>query len=128
MYPDFVHQLITKGPKCLPIEILGISNEKGELQACTLVVHDKGRSYYLAGGLRNIHRNSSSLNYALFEAMIDRSLARGNVFDFEGSMDAGIEQFFRGWGGRRVHCIRVLKGQGFPGIAALLLHGILSKK
>jgi hypothetical protein len=80
---------------------LYLAYENGQLQAAIWNVWDEHRSYYLMGG-----KNPESDNYRAMSALlwhcIRKARARGNrVFDFEGSMDGGVERFFRSFGARR---------------------------
>lgn len=80
---------------------LYLAYEGGQLQAAIWNVWDAHRSYYLMGG-----KNPESDNYRAMSALlwhcIREAKRRGNrIFDFEGSMDAGVERFFRAFGARR---------------------------
>ncbi len=80
---------------------LYLAYEDGQLQAAIWNAWDAERSYYLMGG-----KNPDSDNYRAMSALlwhcIREARRRGNrVFDFEGSMDGGVERFFRAFGGRR---------------------------
>lgn len=80
---------------------LYLAYEGGQLQAAIWNVWDAHRSYYLMGG-----KNPDSDNYRAMSALIWHCIReakrRGNrIFDFEGSMDAGVERFFRSFGARR---------------------------
>jgi hypothetical protein len=80
---------------------LYLAYEGGQLQAAIWNVWDANTSYYLMGG-----KNPESENYTAMSALlwhcIREAKRRGNkTFDFEGSMDAGVERFFRAFGGRR---------------------------
>jgi lipid II:glycine glycyltransferase (peptidoglycan interpeptide bridge formation enzyme) len=80
---------------------LYLAYEDGQLQAAIWNVWDASRSYYLMGG-----KNPDSENYRAMSALlwhcIREARHRGNrFFDFEGSMDGGVERFFRSFGARR---------------------------
>jgi lipid II:glycine glycyltransferase (peptidoglycan interpeptide bridge formation enzyme) len=80
---------------------LYLAYEGGQLQAAIWNVWDASRSYYLMGG-----KNPDSENYRAMSALlwhcIKEAKRRGNrFFDFEGSMDGGVERFFRSFGGMR---------------------------
>jgi lipid II:glycine glycyltransferase (peptidoglycan interpeptide bridge formation enzyme) len=71
------------------------------IQAIVWNVWDKTHSYYFAGA-----QNPGADNYKAMTALlwhtIKKSKERGNtIFDLEGSMDAGVERFFRGFAGKR---------------------------
>ena len=71
------------------------------IQAIVWQVWDKNCSYYLMGG-QNHEANSYKAMTALLWHMIKDAKQRGHTtFDFEGSMDEGVERFFRNFGGER---------------------------
>ncbi len=62
-------------------------------------IHDRKAAYYILGGVVREEGNSGA-----GAAVIDRAIVHSKelgleVFDFEGSMNPGIEHFFRGFGG-----------------------------
>lgn len=74
---------------------------KGELQALLWNVWDGERSYYLMGARNPASDSHRAMSLLLWQA-IKEAQARGNkYFDFEGSMDPGVERFFRKFGARR---------------------------
>lgn len=74
---------------------------KGELQALLWNAWDKERSYYLMGARSPDSDSHRAMSLLLWQAIKDGQ-ARGNkYFDFEGSMDPGVERFFRKFGGKR---------------------------
>ncbi len=80
---------------------LYLAYEDGQLRAGIWNVWDAQRSYYLMGG-----KDPESDNYRAMSALlwhcIREARRRGNrIFDFEGSMDGGVERFFRAFGARR---------------------------
>jgi hypothetical protein len=80
---------------------LYLAYEGGQLEAAIWNVWDASRSYYLMGG-----KNPDSENYRAMSALlwhcVKEAKRRGNrVFDFEGSMDGGVERFFRSFGAKR---------------------------
>ena len=77
--------------------------------ASVLVVHDTDRSYYLVGGADPAHRKIGAGALLIWRG-IQESLARGNSFDFEGSMLDGVERHFRTYGGTREIYIQVTGG------------------
>ncbi|MEZ5018085.1 MAG: GNAT family N-acetyltransferase [Flavipsychrobacter sp.] len=73
---------------------------KGEnVQAVVWQVWDEERSYYLMGSKNPTIKDNNAMVALLWQA-IKKSISLGHkTFDFEGSMDAGVEQFFRNFGG-----------------------------
>lgn len=67
--------------------------------AGAFVAHDHRVAYYILGGRTDASEGQAAGTLALFEA-IEEARRRGlEVFDFEGSILPGIEQFVRGFGG-----------------------------
>ena len=82
-------------------------NIKQEPCACALILTDNISSYYLVGGQnRNIEGGQHSMKLVLHNAILD-SFSSNKKFDFEGSMNPSIENFFRSFGGKRVPYILV---------------------
>ena len=82
---------------------------KGEIQAIVWQVWDEERSYYFMGG-QNPNTNSYRAMSLLLWHTIKEAKARGNkIFDLEGSMDEGVERFFRNFGGDRALYMILMK-------------------
>jgi hypothetical protein len=80
---------------------LWVARRGGDILALIWNVWDAERSYYFMGA-KNPGIESSDAMSALLWHCIKQAKARGNkMFDFEGSMDAGVERFFRSFGSRR---------------------------
>lgn len=90
---------------------LWVARQGGDVQAIVWNVWDTERSYYLMGG-KNPETDNYNAMSALLWHCIRQAKARGNqLFDFEGSMDSGVERFFRGFRARR-ELYLVLKRDG----------------
>lgn len=76
--------------------------KKGDIvQAIVWEVWDNDCAYYLAGAKNPTEKDSRAMTALLWHA-IKEAIQRGKkTFDFEGSMDPGVEKFFRNFGGRR---------------------------
>ncbi|XZF13634.1 GNAT family N-acetyltransferase [Chitinophagaceae bacterium MMS25-I14] len=73
----------------------------GVVQAIVWNVWDSERSYYFMGAKDPAGDNYKAMSLLLWHA-IKEARNRGNrYFDLEGSMDPGVERFFRGFGGKR---------------------------
>ncbi len=72
----------------------------GRVHAVAYVVWDRSSAYYLLSGADPELRGSGAQSLLLWEA-IRRSRAVSAAFDFEGSMLAPVERFFRDFGGRQ---------------------------
>jgi lipid II:glycine glycyltransferase (peptidoglycan interpeptide bridge formation enzyme) len=71
------------------------------IEAIVWQVWDANRSYYFMGG-QNPEANGYKAMSLLFWHSMKESKKRGHsIFDLEGSMDEGVERFFRNFGGRR---------------------------
>jgi lipid II:glycine glycyltransferase (peptidoglycan interpeptide bridge formation enzyme) len=64
-----------------------------EVIAGILVVYDAFSAYYLVGGVKDEYLKSGAMSLLLWTAITDSS-SRVKCFDFEGSMNRGIESFF----------------------------------
>jgi hypothetical protein len=81
--------------------ILVARDADGAVHAGAYLVHDDRFTYYLAGGSDPELRTSGAGSQVVW-AGIRAAAERGLGFDFEGSMLAGVEKFFRAFGGEPV--------------------------
>lgn len=80
---------------------LWLAKKGTDIQAMIWNVWDAERSYYFMGAQKPDNDNYKAMPALLWHG-IKEAKKRGNTcFDLEGSMDAGVERFFRGFGGRR---------------------------
>ncbi len=70
----------------------------GNVHSCAYLVFDEKVCYYLLGASDSEFRSSGAQSLLLWES-IQFASTRSAVFDFEGSMVEGIENFFRQFGG-----------------------------
>ena len=85
--------------------LYGLRNDKGRLLVADFVVYDSLCAHSLMSGMStDAPRNSTTL---LFWHLIEDLYGKSAAFDFEGSMDPGIEQFFRSFGATQtpIHCV-----------------------
>lgn len=85
--------------------LYGLRDSKGRLLVADFVVYDSLCAHSLMSGMaNNAPRNSTTL---LFWQLIEDLYGKTAAFDFEGSMDPGIEQFFRSFGATQtpIHCV-----------------------
>lgn len=88
---------------CLKYEAgeLYVARQDGVIQAVIWNVWDANTSYYFMGAKNPAIDNYKAMSGLLWHA-IKEAKKRGNkFFDLEGSMDPGVERFFRNFGGRR---------------------------
>jgi hypothetical protein len=80
---------------------LFVARQDGVIQAVIWNVWDAQTSYYFMGAKNPSIDNYKAMSGLLWHA-IKEAKKRGNkFFDLEGSMDPGVERFFRNFGGRR---------------------------
>ncbi len=63
-------------------------------------VHDQNEAYYLLGALSREHKLRGAMPLLLSDAISSHANREQSIFDLEGSMIPGVEQFFRNFGGR----------------------------
>lgn len=74
---------------------------KGNATAASYIVIDGKTAYYLAGATNPEFRNAGGSALTIWEGMKYALSSGCSIFDFEGSMIKGVEQFFRKFGGRQ---------------------------
>ena len=80
---------------------LWVAKKAGKTESIVWNVWDSERSYYFMGAQNPEGESYKAMSQLLWHA-IKESAKRGNaIFDMEGSMDPGVERFFRGFGGKR---------------------------
>lgn len=85
--------------------LYGLRSGDGRLMVADFVVYDSLSAHSLLSGMAaDAPRNSMTL---LFWHLIEDLYGHTSLFDFEGSMDPGIGQFFRSFGARLtpLHCV-----------------------
>ncbi|MCB9231814.1 MAG: hypothetical protein H6581_09130 [Bacteroidia bacterium] len=87
--------------------ILEVENE-GKIQAAGLFASFHGRTYYLMSA--KTPGNERAMSPLLWHAIL-KAKKTSRIFDFEGSMLEGIEQFFRGFGPSPVPYLYIEKNQ-----------------
>lgn len=86
---------MAKGPA------LYIAAKEGRLQAILWHLWDDVRAYYLVCAKDPEVKNGRVVTALIWHAIRESRAAAKISFDFEGSMDPGVEHFFRHFGGRR---------------------------
>jgi len=80
---------------------LWVARQSGAVQAMVWNVWDADTSYYFMGAKNPAEDDYRAMSGLLWHA-IKEAKKRGNkYFDLEGSMDPGVERFFRNFGGKR---------------------------
>jgi hypothetical protein len=80
----------------------------GNPQYGMMTVWDKKMTYLLLSGIDRTHHNTGAGSLTLWTA-IKETMARGQIFDFEGSTMPGVERFYRSYGGEMCSVITVEK-------------------
>lgn len=98
--------------------IYGLRDRQGRLLVADFVVYDDRQAHSLLSGMSGAApRNANSL---LFWTILGDLYGRTQAFDFEGSMDKGIGQFFRSFGATATPLMQVYRSR-IP-LATKLLH------
>jgi hypothetical protein len=82
-------------------ECFAARDANGRVHAAAMLVWDRKRAYYLAGGGDPTLRTSGATALLLWK-MMQFSSGRTAVFDFEGSQIPAVERFFRAFGASQV--------------------------
>lgn len=80
---------------------LWAARKDGITQALLWHVWDDQHSYYIGGAKNPTVKDTRAVTALLWQAMNHSRLLGKETFDFEGSMDPGVESFFRSFGGRK---------------------------
>ena len=76
-------------------------DSEGNIHSCAYFVYDKEICYYLLGATDSKYRTSGAQSLVIWDG-IQFAAKHSKIFDFEGSMVEGIENFFRQFGGKCV--------------------------
>lgn len=90
--------------------LLFSKNREGITLSCAFFVWDNKKTYYLLGGL-NAKENTHGAQSLLLWHAIKYSIDSSKSFDFEGSMDKGIGQFFSSFGSERNNYFSITKNR-----------------
>ena len=82
-------------------ECFAARDASGQVHAAAMLVWDRKRAYYLAGGGDPTLRTSGATALLLWK-MMQFCSGRSAVFDFEGSQIPAVERFFRAFGASQV--------------------------
>jgi hypothetical protein len=94
---DLLHHLFNTLRDDNAGKILEVHNPEGKVIAAALFAWDAHFMYYLTGGVRESAKNSGAMAHVVWEG-IQRSHHQNLTFDFEGSLNPGIERFFSSFG------------------------------
>ena len=105
-------------------KVFSAVDSEGKIYAAIFVVWDPLQAYYLISSIDPEHRSSGAATYLIQQA-IRRVSAKTKRFDFEGSMNEGIENSFRQFGTTQVPYFQLCKGPSMRLKLALALHKLL---
>lgn len=71
------------------------------IQAILWHIWDEERAYYLVGSKNPAAKDNRAMTALIWKAISESKNRNKTSFDFEGSMDPGVEKFFRNFGGNR---------------------------
>ncbi|RVU36751.1 GNAT family N-acetyltransferase [Hwanghaeella grinnelliae] len=91
--------------------IMAAMDEAGQAHAALFLVWDQACAYYVHGGTDPETRTNGAMSLLLWNA-IQTAAKNAEGFDFEGSMHAPIERYFRAFGGEQQVYWRVSKSTG----------------
>ena len=84
---------------------------KDRIQAIVWQVWDERCSYYFMGGQDMEINSSRAMSLLLWHSMREAKNRGNKIFDLEGSMDEGVERFFRNFGGDRALYVILMKNK-----------------
>ena len=97
---EFLRRVVTTAMTRGQALLYGLRDADNQLVAARFVVYDDRCAYALLSAMRpDTLRNSMTL---LVWTLLEDLHGRTQAFDFEGSMDQGIEHFYRSFGARQV--------------------------
>ncbi len=100
-------------------QMISASDADGNIHAAAFFLYDKRRCYYLIGGKDAAYKNSNGLTLVIWEGIKFASTV-SKIFDFEGSMIEGIENYFRRFGGKATVYYHVTKQNIFLDFADII--------
>lgn len=80
---------------------LWVARQFGTVQALVWNVWDADTSYYIMGAKNPAADDYRAMSSLLWHAILEAKRRGNRYFDFEGSMDPGVERFFRNFGAKR---------------------------
>ncbi len=107
--PRLLRKLIARCRERNQGDLWGGYDDKGRLHAAVFIVWHPGCAYYLAGGGDPEFRSSGAYSLVLWEAIHFVS-DKTDTFDFEGSMLAGVEHYFRKFGTMQTPYFTITRG------------------
>lgn len=98
--PEHIQELWDEGRRRNQMQWLG-AHDGNQWMALVWIAWDLHRAYYLGGARNPRVPEGNALSHLLWRA-IQMARSRGQqIFDFEGSMDPGVERFFQSFGAQK---------------------------
>ncbi|MBA3648943.1 MAG: GNAT family N-acetyltransferase [Chitinophagales bacterium] len=88
-------------------------DSSGKIDAAIFIVWDRTAAYYLIGGKNPENKNTGTMSFLFWHAIKTMS-ERVSVFDFEGSMIKGVENYFRSFGAKQKPYFEIFKTSSIP--------------
>lgn len=82
-------------------KLLAAKDESGHITGTIFIAWDKEQAYLLLSAVDAEQSHKGTICLLIWQAILEAKKTGLKIFDFEGSMDAGIEPFFRRFGGER---------------------------
>ena len=92
---------------------LWVAKKDDKILAIVWQVWDDNCSYYLVGGQNPDISSNNAMSLLLWHTIKDAKKRGHATFDLEGSMDQGVERFFRSFGGERALYMVLHKNDSF---------------
>jgi lipid II:glycine glycyltransferase (peptidoglycan interpeptide bridge formation enzyme) len=90
---------------------LWVAKKEGVIQAILWHIWDESRAYYLVGSKNPATKDNRAMTALIWKGISESKKMGKTSFDFEGSMDTGVEKFFRNFGGERTLYLSLVKNQ-----------------
>lgn len=119
MAKDVIYRIIDACEKNGNGKYFGAIDLEGNIHSCAYFVFDEKVCYYLLGATDSKYRSSGAQSLILWEG-IQFAARHSKIFDFEGSMVEGIENFFRQFNNTCTTYYEVRKQSLFSEILLLL--------
>lgn len=94
---DLIRKIIS--PALKEHAIAFVAKKEGQLMAATFCLRDRDRVIYLFGGTNSEYRHHGAGVSCMWQSIGYAKANGASIFDFEGSMQPGIEKYFREFGG-----------------------------
>jgi hypothetical protein len=104
-YLSKIHEAIQKNSSG---NIFIATNHEGNVHAGAYILWDKHTAYYWLGASNPALRQSGAVSFLLWEVILS-VIEKVKNFDFDGSMEPGVEQFFAAFGTTQKPCFVLSK-------------------